>query len=816
MPEVAVVLDPRLRVTAEAFAAAWNANPDSATITSARAQGDTVRSFDPALSTAALALLGALATNIAASVLYDLAKEAVRRAREGRRPPPESAPSEVLDVMDTVLPNGTRTSGPKNACLQIDYGEEWPITVNDPFSEEEEKRLGWYFEEHLTFPFTDKVKFAEAGASVAQYGEKLFDQVFADRRAYARYADLRGGLDSLVIEIAGEPEFHALHWEALKDPDLPRALSLDAVFIRRNRAPQTIGAAGAPSPTINVLVVTARPGGAKDVAYRTISRPLVEALGQANLRVKIDLLRPGTYRALTEHLEATRDARGAGYYHVIHFDCHGALLKYDEFDAFERALVDKFSYQSATFQSARYGRPHLPPYEGEKGFIFLEPDARDAEGKADPVEAGELANLLQAHKVPIVILNACQSAKQARAASKEGPGEAAPEAGAAAEYKARETSVGAALMAAGAQLVVAMGYSVTVSAARLFMQTFYGALFDHGEPAKAIRRARQALLNDKTRRAYYSQTIELEDWLLPVAYRNREARLQTRDFTGPEATAYFAKKAGRYRPQPPTYGFFGRDLDALAVERLVLDRNLLLIRGMGGAGKSALLRHLGEWWQTTGFVDEVFYFGWDEKAWNRQQILRAVAEKLLPAAEFHGVFVPMGEAAQQAYLAEKLRGTRHLLILDNLESITGAHMAIKNTLPEEERAKLRDLLRALEGGKTVVLMGSRAGEEWLLDKLRANTYALPGLDEEAATGLANEVLRRRGAEKHRGEPALRELLALLAGYPLPIEVVLANLPQQTPAEVLRASTTRSGTWRRKTRRCCWRWRRLREWCSCRF
>jgi hypothetical protein len=108
MPEVAVVLDPRLRVTAEAFAAAWNANPDSATITSARAQGDTVRSFDPALSTAALALLGALATNIAASVLYDLAKEAVRRAREGRRPPPESAPSEVLDVMDTVLPNGTR------------------------------------------------------------------------------------------------------------------------------------------------------------------------------------------------------------------------------------------------------------------------------------------------------------------------------------------------------------------------------------------------------------------------------------------------------------------------------------------------------------------------------------------------------------------------------------------------------------------------------------------------------------------------------------------------------------------------------------
>ena len=32
-----------------------------------------------------------------------------------------------------------------------------------------------------------------------------------------------------------------------------------------------------------MLVVTARPGGAKDVAYRTISRPLVEALGRLEL-----------------------------------------------------------------------------------------------------------------------------------------------------------------------------------------------------------------------------------------------------------------------------------------------------------------------------------------------------------------------------------------------------------------------------------------------------------------------------------------------------------------------------------------------------
>jgi hypothetical protein len=35
------------------------------------------------------------------------------------------------------------------------------------------------------------------------------------------------------------------------------------------------------SPTLNLLVVTARPGEALDVGYRTITRPLVATLRQA-------------------------------------------------------------------------------------------------------------------------------------------------------------------------------------------------------------------------------------------------------------------------------------------------------------------------------------------------------------------------------------------------------------------------------------------------------------------------------------------------------------------------------------------------------
>jgi CHAT domain-containing protein len=90
------------------------------------------------------------------------------------------------------------------------------------------------------------------------------------------------------------------------------------------------------------------------------------------------------------------------------------------------------------------------------------------------VEASELAGLLVKHRVPITILNACQSGKQI--------GE-------------RETSLGSHLIQAGLQLVLAMGYSVTVSAAELLMSTLYQHLFAGDDLAIAIRHARTELYN---------------------------------------------------------------------------------------------------------------------------------------------------------------------------------------------------------------------------------------------------------------------------------------------------------------------------------
>lgn len=655
----------------------------------------------------------------------------------------------------SIRERGILHSGP---VVSFD-GQEYPFTLSNPFNDEAESDLAWYFEEHLRFPFTHTVRATAAAASILTYGEQLFNQIFADRRAYARYQTaLQQGIATLTFEIAGSPAFHGYHWEALKDPELPQPFALQASFFRRNLAGRPVESTLRESPTINLLIVIARPGGAHDVSYRTISRPLVTALRQANLRVHIEILRPGTYAALEQHLEAVQDQHGAGYYHVIHFDVHGALLPYESYrDVAAASAVSSLTYQP------RYGRGDIPLYTGHKAFLFLESETL---ATPDPVEAGELARLLINHQVPIVILNACQSGKQV--------GDS-------------ETSLASQLMTAGLQMVLAMRYSVTVTAAELMMRRLYERLFASHDLAAAIRSARLELYNRKERRAYFNQSIKLEDWLLPVVYQNQPQQLRPRQFTSAEHAAFYQAQADRYPDAQVSYEFVGRDLDILQIERRLLQRNILLIRGMGGAGKTTLLHHLAHWWQTTGWVEEVFYFGYDQRAYTRQQILHEVAQKLLGPADYALFFQPLGEEAQQAFLADRLRSQRHLLILDNLESITGTALAILNTLPASEQAKLQRFLVSLSGGKSFILLGSRSGETWLAPQtFDDNVYDLPGLDPEAASALADLILQRHGATRHRGDADYQKLLKLLDGYPLALEVVLANLAKQTPASVLAA------------------------------
>ena len=64
--------------------------------------------------------------------------------------------------------------------------------------------------------------------------------------------------------------------------------------------------------------MTARPY-ANDVRYRSISRLVVELINQENLPARVHILRPPTFDTLRKRLRETPN-----YYHILHFDGHGA------------------------------------------------------------------------------------------------------------------------------------------------------------------------------------------------------------------------------------------------------------------------------------------------------------------------------------------------------------------------------------------------------------------------------------------------------------------------------------------------------------
>jgi hypothetical protein len=348
--------------------------------------------------------------------------------------------------------------GPGAFRVRVGFGDDsaYDVDVSDPATEADEANLAWYFEEHLRYPFLDGDRERAAAAQLSAYGERLFAQVFGDAASFD-YRTLRNrSFDGCRLEVTGSAALHRLHWEALRDPDLPRPLALWLPVTRRVAPLPSRFALPGPQPTLNICVVTARPGGPKDVAYRTISQPLLDALRTARLRITVDLVRPGTWQALTAHLRSVKDRHGTGWYHVVHFDMHGMFSEYGP-------LAEEWDAGRLLFSP---GTPEVFP--GRRGFLFFE-TKRD--GVAEPVPAENVAALLAEHRVPVAVLNACQSAMQS----------------------ASEVSLAQQLAEAGVPVTVGMAYSVTVSAAVQAMPVLYGRLAEGADPVAAVHAARESL-----------------------------------------------------------------------------------------------------------------------------------------------------------------------------------------------------------------------------------------------------------------------------------------------------------------------------------
>src|SRR5258706_292804 len=182
-------------------------------------------------------------------------------------------------------------------------------------------------------------------------------------------------------------------------------------------------------------------------------------------RAAVEFLYPPTLKALSDRLSD----RKAALVHVVHFDGHGV-------------------------------------YDADMGLGYLL--FEDNKHAGDRVDANRLGTLLNRCGVPLMVLNACQSAAQQ---------EANPYA-----------SVAARLIRAGVGSVLAMNYSVLVVAARKFVAAFYANLADGLTIGQALDQGRRALLADEQRHILTrhnaqgelaEETIRLRDWFLPALYQ---------------------------------------------------------------------------------------------------------------------------------------------------------------------------------------------------------------------------------------------------------------------------------------------------------
>ncbi|VFM97336.1 MAG: CHAT domain-containing protein [Candidatus Kentron sp. G] len=137
------------------------------------------------------------------------------------------------------------------------------------------------------------------------------------------------------------------------------------------------------APPIRILLITARPEDAACayIDHRVSALPLVQAMESLPGLVQIEILTPPTLPALAQALE---EARAAGApYHVVHFDGHGV---YDR-----RVGLGGLCFEDPQDTGKLEGRRHIT------------------------ITTDELGPLLRDYRIPLVFLEACQSAQAEQA-----------------------------------------------------------------------------------------------------------------------------------------------------------------------------------------------------------------------------------------------------------------------------------------------------------------------------------------------------------------------------------------------------------------
>jgi DNA polymerase III delta prime subunit len=439
-----------------------------------------------------------------------------------------------------------------------------------PLGPIESEELTWYLERYYMWPTgVFKQRAEKVEESLPQWGNTLYDAVLNDDsvrevlKAWEKAKAKEGRrftvfVDSQLVkgtEEAKQAEANeaatlllGLPWELLHNKKDYLFQGARPVQVRR-RLPNRKPLEGMVSePPIRILLVSPRPedekAGVSYIDHRASALPLVTALESLGDLAELTVLSPPTFPALEKELLRAQEAGTP--FHVVHFDGHGV---------FRKDL-------------------------GLGGLCFEEPEDSEKleKRRSQIIDASQLAEVIQHHRIPLFFLDACQSA---------------------AAEKDPTASVAAALLDEGVASVVAMSHTVLVETARRFVESFYRELAAGSRVGKAMLAGQRELKSNSFRlKIFGAGRLDLQDWFVPVLYQEKED-LQLLTRVPSRAIEEIDRKAleNRYGalPQTPEHHFVGRSRELLKLERLLLQKSYAVLCGQGGEGKTTLAVELARW-----------------------------------------------------------------------------------------------------------------------------------------------------------------------------------------------------------------------------
>ncbi len=590
-----------------------------------------------------------------------------------------------------------------------------------PLGAIEASDLSWYLEQYLSWPvgvFKDRGEVIEA--QLPRWGESLQQAALPSekvRKVAGLWQQDSGEkrfsieVDSTALEGASEDEqaetdiaateLLALPWELLRDDNGWLFQGAKPAHVHRRLPNAEKRAQLQLDLPIRVLLLSPRPEqeGTGYIDHRVSALPLSEALASLGGLAELTVLSPPTFPAMQAALQ-TAHAQGKPF-HVLHFDGHGV-------------------------------------YDRRKGLgalCFEEPADSDKlqQRRTALVYADELAATLNQHRIPLVFLEACQTAQS--------------------EEKI-DASVAGSLLQKGVSSVVAMSHSVWVETARRFVMAFYQSLAKGKRVGSAMLAGQQALYGDSVR-GYLSGAgeLRLQDWFVPVLYQEQLDPLLFKTLPS-ERMRHLAAQQQRLSlgdlPETPAHQFIGRSRELLALERLLLTQPYAVLRGIGGAGKTTLAAELARWFVQSRRVQRAAFVS-VEHIHSQRALLDVLGRQLLP----NWSVAEQSDAESLQQVQRALADAPCLIVFDNCESL------LNLTGFENLSALATECLNAASHSR--VLFTSR---EQLPAPFANNTVQLGALSHADALDLLARVLAQKGLplptpDSKDHERARKDLLKLV-------------------------------------------------------